>query len=153
MFDFRLGPSFGVLDASGAQFRMDMDFGVRVAHPGHSNIYLVAPLDFGFGSGKTIISCLPGIEADIALPVGQPLFIYPKLGLGVGISTGGSSDQFSDSGDTSIAFGIRFGFGIKYVLDGMWSFSFEPFNFELYPVGFDNTPGYYNLMFGAGLDF
>lgn len=144
-FDFRLGPSFGVLDSDITQFRLDVEFGYCLTKDWRNHIYIVAPFDFGFGGGQTVISMLPGVEADINLPGGQPIYLYPKLGLGLGIATGG--------GNTDFGFGLRFGFGVKYVLAGMWNFAFEPFNLEIYPVGFTGTPGLYNLMFSAGLNF
>ena len=144
-FDFNLGPSFGVLDANITQFRMEAAFAYCLTPSWRSHIYITAPFGFGFGSSNTVITMMPGVEGDIRLPGSQPIYIYPKAGLGMGLDAG------SDS--TDIAFGIRFGFGIKYVLNGMWDFHFEPFNMEIYPVGFEGTPILYNLMFGSGVKF
>jgi hypothetical protein len=147
-FDLKFGPAIGIIDFHGSQFHLGMHFGIDVTPQlPQAHIYIDLPLAFNFGNDVTDIMLIPGVEADILLPVGQPIYIYPMFGLGVGI--------FSPSrGDTQSAFAIRLGAGVKYVLDGRWNFFFEPLNLEFYPVGIENaTLGFYNLLFGAGVNF
>ena len=148
--DVAFGPSIGVFDLVNTQFRLEPSFGINLTPLSRNHIYLDFPLGLGFGSGTTL-AIMPGVEGDILLPVGQPLYVYPKGGLGVGLFFP------QGKGDSIVAFGLRFGMGVKYVLAGQWNFFFEPFNLEIYPratsVGsFSFTFGYYNLMFGAGVN-
>jgi hypothetical protein len=148
----KFGPSLGIVDASGSQFRLEFHFGINLTPQLPHHIYLDFPLGFGFGNGFTDILIVPGVEADIALPVGVPLYIYPMFGLGVGFFFPSCPANFQCS--TTTALGIRLGAGVKYVLQGRYNFFFEPLNLEFYPAGFEGaTPGFYNLLFGGGFNF
>jgi len=152
-FDLKMGPSLGAFDFSGTQFRLEPHFGFNLTPASPHHIYLDIPLGFGFGNNLTTIAILPGVEGDIALPVGVPIYIEVLGGLGVAFFI----PSFRNA-DTQTAFGIRFGVGVKYVLNGQWNFFFEPFNLEIYPVGLSAGPvnltgGFFNLMFGAGINF
>jgi hypothetical protein len=148
-FDFKLGPSIGASSAN-TQFRIEPHFGYNFTPNETYHIYLDAPLEFGLGGGYKLIGIVPGVEADILLPVGQPLYIYPMGGLGIDFVF------ISDcpACDTQTAFTIRFGAGIKYILNGRWNFMFEPVGIEILAAGITGaTPVLYNLLFGAGVNF
>ncbi len=150
-FDMDFGPALGVFDETGSQFHLGFHFGVDLTPHLPHHVYIDIPLGFNFGNHETDIMILPGIEADIALPVGVPIYLYPKFGLGVGIFV-------PSIGDTQAGFGIHMGGGVKYILDGRWNFYFEPFNLDFYPVGVSVadvtiTLGHYYLLFGAGVNF
>jgi hypothetical protein len=121
---------------------------------GNVHLYLDFPLGIGVGGDfGTTLAILPGVEADILLPIGIPLYVYPMFGIGFGFFF-----PKVQGIDTQKGFGLRFGGGIKYILDGKWNFFFEPFNLEIYPSlvdigGISQTPGFYNLMFGGGGNF
>lgn len=154
-FDFKFGPSIGIIDTRGTQFRMGMHFGVGLAAGYRYRIYLDLPLGLGFGAGYTTIALIPGIQADIQVVPNLPVYIYPMAGLGMGFVVPSCQGGFNRNVcDTNVALGIRFGAGVKYVLAGRWNFMFEPFNLEFYPAGSQGyTPGFYNLLFGIGVNF
>src|SRR5689334_5758649 len=119
-FDVKFGPSIGIIDNGGTQFRWGMHFGVGLVAGHHYRLYLDLPLDLGFGNGYTTLLLIPGIEADIQLVPGIPLYIYPMAGLGLGFlipSCRNVGVPFRGNFcDTDVALGLRFGAGIKYVL-------------------------------------
>jgi len=147
-FDFKIGPSIGLFDFQVTQFRLQPAFGINLLKGSPHHIYLDLPLGLGFGGGATTLTLIPGVQADIALPVPVPLYITPLFGMGIGF-------LFPRGlGDTQTALAIRLGAGVKYILQGMWNFYFEPFNIEIWPAGIKNaTKGFYNLFFGAGVNF
>jgi hypothetical protein len=75
------------------------------------------------------------------------------FGLGFAFLIPSCPAQFECS--TDVAFGIRLGAGIKYILDGRWNFFFEPLNLDFFPANSNRvgTPGHYTLKFGAGVNF
>ena len=147
--DFLMGPSIGIVDASGTQFRLQFDYGYNVMPASWGNLYINLPLGLGFGNNLLALLLMPGVEADFRLPVSVPIYLYPKAGLSFGLF------RFSGISRSEFAFGFYFGGGVKYVLDGKWNFLFEPINIEIYPLnGIPNaTIGAYNLMFGVGMNF
>lgn len=153
-FEFKFGPALGIIDEGGSQFHMGMHFGINLTPNLPHHIYLDLPLAFNFGNNHTDIMLVPGVEADIALPVGVPLYIYPMFGLGLGFLV--PSCRFVDCPNYT-ALVIRIGAGIKYTLQGRWNFFFEPFNLDFWPAGSNHdifgTPGHYTLNFGAGVNF
>ena len=151
-FEFKFGPALGIIDERGSQFHMGMHFGINLTPHLPHHIYLDLPMAFNFGNDETDIMIIPGIEADIALPVGVPIYIYPMFGMGFGFLI--PSCRFIDC-PTDTAFAIRLGAGVKYILQGRWNFFFEPFNLDFFPVGNNQggTPGHYTLNFGAGVNF
>jgi hypothetical protein len=162
MFNFQIAPSLGTFDLSGTQFRMEAHYGYdMLQNRSVHHVYIDLPLGLGFGGGGvtglgfTTVAIIPGVEGDIALPVPVPLYITPFFGMGVGMFFPNQAGA-----DTQVGFAIRLGAGIKYILQGAWSFYFQPFNLEFYPVGVHNqitdstvTLGFYNLVFGAGAHF
>jgi hypothetical protein len=154
-FDMKFGPAIGIIDHSGAQFHLGMDFGINVTPSSPHHIYIDIPLAFNFGDEHTDIMLVPGIEADILLPVGVPIYIYPMFGLGLGFVTPSCPRGFDCPDYTALV--IRLGAGVKYVLQGRWNFFFEPFNLDFWPAGSNHdlygTPGHYTMLFGAGVNF
>src|SRR5215471_20539933 len=99
--DFKIGPSIGLFDFSNTQFRIQPAFGINVLKGSPHHIYIDLPLGLGFGAGVTTLTLLPGVQADIALPVPIPLYITPLFGMGIGFFFP------RGPGDTQTAFGIR----------------------------------------------
>ena len=144
-----LGPSIGIIDASGTQFRLEFEYGYNIMPASWGNLYINLPLALGLGNNLLALLVKPGVEADFA-PFSFPLYIYPRAGLSLGLMRV-SFGQFSQS---EFAIGMYFGGGAKYVLDGKWFFFFEPVTIEIYFKSFPNaTVGAYNLMFGGGMIF
>jgi hypothetical protein len=151
-FDGKFGPAIGIIDETGSQFHLGFHFGINFTPTQTYHIYLDLPLAFNFGNGHTDIMILPGVEADIALPVGAPLYIYPMFGMGPAFFLPTCPAPLHC--DSQTQFGFHLGAGVKYVLDGRWNFFFEPLNIEFYPIGNAfGTLGHYNLLFGAGVNF
>jgi hypothetical protein len=152
-FELKFGPAIGIIDEGGSQFHLGMHFGINMTPNLPHHIYIDLPLAFNFGNGETDIMLIPGVEADIALPTPVPLYIYPMFGLGLGFLTISCPPVLNCP--TDVAFAIRMGAGIKYILDGRWNFFFEPFNLDFFPAGNNQggTPGHYTLNFGAGVNF
>jgi len=158
--DLVMGPSIAVKKASdgqGAQFRLEphisYDLTPELAH----HIYLDFYPSFGFGSDYTTIALMPGVEADISLVDGLPLYVCPMFHLGVGFFKPSSIDGWLK------AFGFHVGVAAKYVLFGRGNFFLEPVSLEFYPVqsSIDTDFGtyeadsqiFYNVMFAGGVNF
>lgn len=146
-FDLRLGPSVGILDASGTQLRVSARFGYNVLHGSSTRAVLEAPLELGLGAGYTYFGVLPGVRVEIPLVPNVPLYLTPSAGVGVGVAAGGGNAA-------DVALGFRAGVGVRYVFQNRFALTFDPLNVELYPVGFGGAvPGFYTMMFGAGTTF
>lgn len=146
-FDLRTGPSVGIVDAAGTQMRLSARFGYNLARGSSTRVVLEAPLDVGFGAGFTLFAVLPGVRAEIPVSPNVPLYITPSAGVGMGLAT-------SPGNSASPALGVRFGVGVRYVFQNRFHLSFDPVNVELYPVGLGGSvPGFFNVMFGAGVNF
>lgn len=146
-FDLRMGPSIGIVDASGTQMRLSTRFGYNVAHGSATRVMLEMPVDVGLGAGFTFFGVLPGVRAEIPISATVPLYLTPSAGVGVGIAT-------SSGNSAQPALGLRFSVGVRYVFQSRYFVSFDPVNVELYPVGFERAvPAFYNVMFGTGMTF
>ncbi len=145
--DLRIGPSIGIVDAYGTQTRVSARVAYNVARGTSTRIMLEAPLDIGFGAGFTLFSLLPGVRVEIPVSANIPLYITPSAGVGMGLAT-------SVGNSASPALGVRVGVGVRYVFQNHFHLSFDPVNVELYPVGLQGAvPGFFNVMFGAGVNF
>jgi hypothetical protein len=142
------GPSIGIIDNSGTQFRLEFEYGFNILPAAWGNLYLNLPVGFGLGNSAILLVGKPGVEADFN-PFAFPLYLYPKVGMSVGLL---HTSYFGGTNDFAI--GMYFGGGAKYVFDGKWFAFFEPVNIEIYFKSFPNaTMGAYNLMFGGGMNF
>lgn len=146
-FELRTGPSVGIADAVGTQMRVSVRFGYNVLRDSPTRLVLEAPVDVGFGAGFTLFNVLPGVRMEIPVSPRVPLYITPSAGIGLGMA-------MSPGNSATPALGVRFGVGVRYVFSGRFFLSFDPVNVELYPVGIPNSvPGFYNVTFGAGVNF
>ena len=153
--DLKLGPSVGIIDTSGTRFRLGVHFGMGVISGPRYRLLLALPVGFGLGAGFTFVSVLPGIEADVQIVSGMPFFLYPMIGVGMGVLVSPCTGPPQRARcENNLAFGLRAGVGIRYVVWGRWNFLFEPFNLEFYPAGSAGyTMGFYNVLLGAGVNF
>ena len=148
--NFKFGPAIGVNDAPG-QLALGLEFGALMSAGSRSRVYLILPLEFGVGGGRSRIQLEPAVEVDVHLPVGVPLYLAPRAGLGLGIMTGGGCRGC----DADFAFAFNLGVGVKYVLNNLVNFSFEPMRLDFWPVGSQSgiAPVWYSMLFGVGVNF
>lgn len=148
--NFKFGPAIGVNDANGQLF-LGLEFGTLMSAGSRSRVYLILPLEFGVGGGYSRIQLEPAVEVDVHLPVGAPLYLAPRAGLGLGIATAGNCRGC----DANLAFAFNLGVGVKYVLNNLVNFSFEPMRLDFWPVGSNQygAPVWYSMLFGAGINF
>jgi hypothetical protein len=151
MANFKFGPALNINDAVG-QLHLGFDFGAAMSSASRSRVYFILPLEFGVGGGLTRIQIEPGVQVDVHLPVGAPLYITPHAGAGIGIL---SYSGYCPRCTADFAFAFNLGAGIKYVLDHTINFSFEPIRLDFFPVGSNQAgaPVWYSLLFGAGVNF
>ncbi len=155
--NFKFGPAIGVNDAPG-QLALGLEFGTLISAGSRSRVYLILPLEFGVGGGRSRIQLEPAVEVDVHLPVGVPLYLAPRAGLGLGIMTGGDCGRGvrGPGCDADFAFAFNLGVGVKYVLNNLVNFSFEPLRLDFWPVGSAQSgiaPVWYSMLFGVGINF
>ena len=159
-FDLKMGPSIAVKKASdgqGAQFRLEPHISYDLTPTLAHHIYLDFYPAFGFGSDYTTLAVLPGVEADISLVDGLPLYLCPMMHLGVAFFKPSSIDGWIK------AVGFHVGVAAKYVLFGRGNFFLEPVSLEFYPLQSNietefstyepDSQIFYNIMFAGGVNF
>ena len=148
MFNFKIGPAFGVYSAGHAG-TIVLDFGWSVLP--NKNAYLLIPLQFQFAQGFGSVIIPVGFQYDFQMPV-KNLFIYPRLSIGYAAFFGGGATVHTGTFIPE--------FGAKYVFRGRWNFGAELFSLPIFfgrvsSFGQNSvsTSVFYRMLFYAGVNF